>query len=57
MRMVEGRTVFVTTFNKKYGARILKYPSRYGAQNEYEYFAESFASMTGGRSRTRTGRR
>ena len=34
MRMVEGRTVFVTPFNKKYGARILKYPSRYGAQND-----------------------
>jgi hypothetical protein len=34
---------------KKYGARILKNPSRYGAQNEYEYFAESFASMTGGK--------
>ena len=25
------------------------HPSGYGSTNEYEYFAESFASMTGGR--------
>lgn len=30
-----------------FGAK-LKNPSRYGKSDEYEYFAESFASMTGG---------
>lgn len=34
---------------KKYGATKSNQPSRYGATNQYEYFAESFASATGGR--------
>lgn len=34
---------------KKYGAAKSTQPSRYGATNEYEYFAESYASMTGGK--------
>lgn len=33
----------------KYGAGRSAHPSRYGRTNEYEYFVESFASMTGGR--------
>lgn len=33
---------------RKYGAKSNN-PSRYGAKNEHEYFAESFASMTGGK--------
>ena len=33
----------------KYNAGGSAYPSRYGSTSEYEYFAESFASMTGGR--------
>ena len=32
---------------KKYGAKS-SHPSKYGSTNDYEYFAESFASMTGG---------
>lgn len=34
---------------KNHGVKVSRNPSRYGAQNEYEYFAETFASMTGGR--------
>lgn len=33
----------------KYNAGESAHPSGYGSTNEYEYFAESFASMTGGR--------
>lgn len=34
---------------KRYGATKSLDPSRYGGYNKYEYFSESYASMTGGR--------
>ena len=34
---------------KRYGATKSLDPSRYGGYNKFEYFSESYASMTGGR--------
>lgn len=44
----EVRNITKKEYNKKSNLN----PSRYGSKNEYEYFAESFASMTGGKPNT-----